>query len=176
MKKTIKQTKPAKLDLTVRAVEQSPGNSELRFRSLIENASDLILTLNPDYTVAYVSPSVVRILGYTVAVITGAKITDFIDPQDLPNFVAATEHRARTPGPSPFSMQVRIRHADGSWRILEGMGNNLMDQPGVSGLVINARDITERKQAEDSVRRAEQRYRELFEDAPAMYVITRNVE
>ncbi len=144
----------------------------MRFRSLIENASDLILTLNPDYTIAYVSPSVVRILGYTVAAITGAKITDFIDPQDVPNFVAATEHRARTPGPSPFSMQVHVRHADGSWRTLEGMGNNLMDQPGVSGLVINARDITERKRAEEQKRESEERFSKVFYASPVAISIT----
>ncbi len=155
-------------DITARKqAEQALRENGQRFQSLIENASDLVLILNPDYTIAYASPSVERILGHTVAAVVGARITDFIDPQDLPDLIAATEHRARTPGLSPFSMLVRVRHADGSWRILEGMGNNLLDQPGVSGLVINARDITERKRAEESLRKEKMLSDSIIDNMPA---------
>ena len=109
------------------------------------------MILNRGYTIVYVSPSVERILGYTVAAVTGAKITDFVDPQDLPDLITATERRIQTPGSSPAQMRLRVRHANGSWHTLEGIGSNLLDQPGVNGLVINARDITERKRSEDAL-------------------------
>ncbi len=154
-------------DITARKrAEEALRESEQRFRALTENASDLIVILNPDYTIAYVSPSVERILGYTVAAVTGAKIADFVEPQDLPNFIAATGHRIQTPGTSPFLMQARVRHADGSWRTLEGIGSNLLDQPGVSGLVINARDITERKRVEEALRESEEIFSQFMQHSP----------
>jgi PAS domain S-box-containing protein/putative nucleotidyltransferase with HDIG domain len=131
--------------------EKALRESEQRFRLLIENSSDIVLILNPDLTLAYISPSAERILGYSVPSLIGAKITDYVASQDLPDLIAATQYRIQTPGPSPFLMQIRVRHANGSLRILEGMGSNLLDQPGVSGLVINARDITERKKNEEQI-------------------------
>ncbi len=160
-------------DITARKrAEQTLRESEEHFQALIENASDLIVILNPDYTIAYVSPSVERILGYTVAAVTGAKIADFVEPQDLPNFIAATDFRSQTPGSSTSLMQVRVRHADGSWRTLEGIGSNLLDQPAVRGLVINARDITARKRAEEALRESERRFRNLADNSPdVIYVL-----
>jgi PAS domain S-box-containing protein/putative nucleotidyltransferase with HDIG domain len=134
-----------------RQSEKALQQSEQRFRALIENSSDIVLILNLDFTIAYVSPSTERILGYSTRLLTGAKITDFVDSQDLPELSAAIQHRIQTPGPSPFLMQIRARHADGSYRVLEGMGSNLLDQPGVNGLVLNARDITERKTNEAQI-------------------------
>ncbi|KAF0108988.1 MAG: putative signaling protein [Anaerolineaceae bacterium] len=128
-------------------------NSEERFRALIENANDLIIVLNPDSSANYVSPSIGRILGFKPDEIAGTGITDFVHPDDLPAALEAIAIRVQTPGLAERASEFRVRHKDGSFRTMEVIGANLLDNPAVNGIVVNARDITERKWAEEQIHR-----------------------
>ncbi|MGB2799082.1 MAG: PAS domain S-box protein, partial [Dehalococcoidia bacterium] len=154
------------MDITERKqAEEALRESEERFRALIENASDAMAILDAEGIIVYESPSVERILGYRPEEMTGKSVLDLIHPDDLPAVTAQFTSFINDPMTSA-SMDVRLRHKDGSWRWMEGMANNLLDNPQVRGIVINYRDITERKQAEGALHQSEERLRALIENAP----------
>jgi PAS domain S-box-containing protein len=128
-----------------RAVEALERREE-HYRSLIEHSLDLISILNVDGTIRYVSPSHERVLGYRLEELVGRNIFLFVHADDLAH---VKEIFARGDGAS--SVECRFRHKDGSWRILESFGRNLSHVPGVSGLVINSRDVTDRKRLEEQL-------------------------
>ncbi len=125
--------------------------SEEHFRSLIENASDVITVLDADGIVRYESASLERVLGYKPDELIGQKIFDYIHEEDRPVIVEKFSRSMRMPG-SISTGQYRFRHRDGSWKVLETIGRNLLGNPQVAGLVANSRDITERVEAEEQIR------------------------
>lgn len=130
-----------------RRAEEVLRESEERFRSLIQHASDIITVLAPDGTIRYESPSVERVLGYTPEEMVGGPVIDYVHPEDAGR-VEAAGARLLKEGGITDPLEVRFRHKDGSWRHLETIATNLLDHPVVKGIVINSRDITERKAAE----------------------------
>ena len=150
-----------------RAAGQALQESESRFRSMIENSSDIICILNPDATIRYISPSIQSILGYSIEeVIGGAGLQDYIHPDDIPAFMEAFRQRIQTSDHSAVPMQIRLRHKNGTWCTLEGTGSNLLDHPAIKGIVINARDVTERQQAEETLRESESRTKAMLQAIP----------
>ncbi|MGH7482254.1 MAG: sensor domain-containing protein [Longimicrobiales bacterium] len=134
-----------------RLAEEALRRSERYFRSLIENALDTITLLNRDGTIRYESPSVERVLGYRPEELLGQDVFEYIHLQDRPAARALFESLLSKSG-GTASTEVRFRHADGSWRVLEVVGRNLLEDPAVEGVVVNAHDVTERKRAEEQLR------------------------
>jgi diguanylate cyclase (GGDEF)-like protein/PAS domain S-box-containing protein len=135
-------------DPKVPDMEQARATSDERFRSLVQNAADIISIVNPDGEIHYQSPSVESILGYRAADIVGTNIFSYLHPDDLE--VARRSLRVLFSEPANAQRAlIRARHADGSWRYLEGLGANLLANPAVGGLVLNMRDVTERTALED---------------------------
>jgi PAS domain S-box-containing protein len=134
--------------------------SEARFRSLIENATDVITVLDADGRIRYESPSVKRILGYDPDDLLGRPVMDFIHPDDRAHVQEALTTRIRNPGVVQ-SVELRFRHHDGTWRILAARGANRLEDPAVRGIVVNSRDVTERRHAEEELRRTAEHLREL---------------
>jgi PAS domain S-box-containing protein len=152
-------------DITERKqAEEKLRESERRFRSLIQNASDLITILEEDGTIRYKSPSVERILGYSDEQIIDTNVFDYIHPEDVQYVKRTFESNLERVGVHP-PVQFRFRHADGSWRYIEAVRNNLLEDPGVRGIVVNTRDITERKEAEEALKESEERYRAVVEQS-----------
>lgn len=122
--------------------------SERHFRSLIENALDTITILAADGTIMYESPAVERVLGYTAEELVGTSVFDLVHPEDRGQ---VSEAFARTGGATgaTTSLELRFRHKNESWRTLEVVGKNLLHDPSVGGIVVNARDVTQRKEAEE---------------------------
>src|SRR6185369_5061351 len=121
--------------------------SEEHFRSLIENASDLIAIIAPDGVFRYQSPSSERMIGYTPEELVGRNVLDFIHPEDAPRVMQLFSAVARgdmTRAPH----EGRFRHKDGSWRVLEGVGTRVLDAAGETTVIVNTRDVTARKRAE----------------------------
>jgi PAS domain S-box-containing protein len=147
------------IDITQQVeAETALRGSEAHHRSLIENGSDIILVLNAEGVVRYVSPSVERILGWTPAERIGKSPFDLVHPDDFPVLFEIFQEGSGIPGASR-TIEARVRHCDGSWRILEVTGRNLLHDPAVAGIVLNSRDITERRRAEEALRRSEERLR-----------------
>jgi diguanylate cyclase (GGDEF)-like protein/PAS domain S-box-containing protein len=124
--------------------------SEQRFRSLVQNSSDVTVVVDVRGRITYISPSVRRILGYDADGLVGSSVLANVHPDDLPRARALYDRRSLDhlpPGPVEF----RVRHADGSWRPLEVITTNMVAEASVGGIVINARDISERKQAEEEL-------------------------
>jgi len=133
--------------------QQTARRTEERFIALVRHASDLIIVLEPDSTVRYVSPSIERLLGYEPPAIVGTALFDILHPEDAARareFVAAAAGRAGVTEPLAW----RLRHRDGTWRHVENVGTNLLDEPSVRGLVLNTRDVSERTRIEAELERA----------------------
>ncbi len=130
--------------------EKALQQSEKRFRALIENSSDAIALLDPSGVVQYHSPSYERVMGYRVGERTGKNTFDLIHPEDRPRVTELLSGILREGGRAAVP-PVRVRHADGAWHWIEGVANNLLREPAVAALVVNFRDITERKEAEKAL-------------------------
>lgn len=144
--------------------EEALRSSEERFRTLVQNASDMINVFGADGTVLYASPATERILGYEAGNFVGKSAFDYVHPDDAAGVFAACA-RAREIGTA--TVEYRARHADGSWRYLEAIGSSLSGFPGVpdvEGVVVNSRDVTERRLAEEKMSEAEARFRSAFDD------------
>ncbi len=108
------------------AAEEALRSSEERYRLLVENAADLITVIDSDGRYVFVSPSIRRMLGYEPDALLGMGVLDLVHPEDAARVQAAM---AEVIGGTPTALsELRVRHRDGSWRIIEGSGARLVDR------------------------------------------------
>lgn len=131
----------------------SPTESERRFHALVQNALDIIMVTDADGAIRYISPSVERVLGYPPDEIVGTNTAEYVHPDDLEKGFDALAEALSRPGVYPVAVETHVRRKDGSWRHLEGIANNLLEDPAVRGVVFNHRDVTDRKRAEQEIKR-----------------------
>ncbi|WP_052729196.1 PAS domain S-box protein [Chromobacterium vaccinii] len=133
-----------------RRLQLALENNERRFRGLIENASDLVCVVDQLGCITYLSPSSEMMTGYRPDEALGRRFIDFIHPDDLP---AATAILATDPSSPPVLQRVelRFRHKTGHFQVLDAIANNRVDDPALLGVIVNARDITERKKIQADV-------------------------
>jgi diguanylate cyclase (GGDEF)-like protein/PAS domain S-box-containing protein len=135
-------------------------------RSVVENSSENVTIVDPDGTLRYASPAFGRMLGYAPEEVVGKmNVLDYVHPDDLPHVLEETEKALSEGGVATNRTEYRFRHKDGSWRWVESAGTYLLDDPHVKGVVVQTRDITERKRTEEALREAEERFRRSFDDA-----------
>ena len=151
-------------DVTDReAAEAALRTSEERFRALVQNATDIITILDAEGRVCYESPAVQRVLGYAPEDLIGTDpfaLFAQIHPDDAAAVRGFFEESLRRPGVT-IPAEFRFRDKAGSWRWLEVTGTNLLADPSVAGIVVNSRDVTERRSAAEALRASEQRAHEL---------------
>lgn len=133
-----------------RQAEEELRYREERFRSLIEKTMDIILIVDLKGKVNYASPSVEYVLGYQPDEIIGKRAITLIHPDDIGKVVQAVKYGLYTADFGRF-IEFRVMGKDGKLHIIEAIGRNLVDNPAIAGVVINARDITERRIAEDKL-------------------------
>jgi diguanylate cyclase (GGDEF)-like protein/PAS domain S-box-containing protein len=124
---------------------------EEHFRSLVEQSSDLVMLLDPDGTVTYASESSERILSRPVTNLVGHRLVDLVHDDDRFG-IEALLLNARASPRAIVSAEWRMARADGEWRWLEGLLTNRMRDDAVTGLVLNSRDVTERRALEEELR------------------------
>jgi len=142
--------------------EEALRRSEERFRLLTENASDIVIILDAGGNISYASPSVRQVGGYAPEELIGRHAIEMTHPDDLPLVTNALSTVAAHPE-DRVTLEVRLRHSSGEWRNFDVIGINLLKEPAVRGFVVNARDITDRRRAEDALRESEEKFRALVE-------------
>lgn len=140
-------------DITERKqAEETLRQNEKRFRALIEHSADAVSLVKADGTVSYSSPSCVRMLGYSQEERLGRNTFELVHPDDREHLLRLFSGILIKPG-QVIVPPTRVRHADGSWRWIEGIAHNLLAESSVQAIVVNFRDITEQKLAEDELRK-----------------------
>ncbi|MGH7548771.1 MAG: PAS domain S-box protein [Gemmatimonadales bacterium] len=145
--------------------EEALRRSETHFRSLIENASDIVTIVGENGVFQYASPSVERLLGYEPRELLERNTFDFVHPDDI-SLVAEALARAIQRPNVPHSAEFRFRHRDASWRVLEAIGQARVDHRGTAQLIVNARDVSERRRQERALRDNKERLRTVIAGAP----------
>ncbi|MBW4656037.1 MAG: response regulator [Kaiparowitsia implicata GSE-PSE-MK54-09C] len=133
---------------SLRQAQAELRRSEEYFRALIENASDIIAILTREGTIRYSSPSMQTVLGYSAAELGDRPILALVHPDDFEiatQFFSDATHQLGVT--TPF--ELRLQHHNGSWCVLEAVGNNLLLNPAVAGIILHLRDVTERKRADE---------------------------
>jgi PAS domain S-box-containing protein len=132
---------------------------QARFRALIEKSADLTGVVTADGKITYVTPAVQRIFGREASELIGHSALDIVHPDDRSRVAEMMAELLKDPA-KVMTFDFRAVHSDGSFRRLEATGTNMLADPAVQGLVGNFRDITERKQAEEALKRTEEQLRQ----------------
>jgi diguanylate cyclase (GGDEF)-like protein/PAS domain S-box-containing protein len=123
------------------------GESEARFRALVQHSSDAVAVIDRSGVITFATPAITAILGSPPEDIIGRTATDMLHPDDIVNAMEALEGLRSRPFAS-VRRELRARHADGSWRWLDATFTNQLAEPAIRGIVGNLRDVTDRKQLE----------------------------
>lgn len=126
-------------------------DSEKRFRTLIENSTDVIALINPFGKVLYASPSVKKVLGYAPEEFIGTNGLKLVRPKDLPHVMKELSKILLKPG-SHAVVEVQVKHKNGSFVWVESRGQNLLHDPNVRAILSNFRDISDIKKKEDDLK------------------------
>jgi diguanylate cyclase (GGDEF)-like protein/PAS domain S-box-containing protein len=125
--------------------------SEARFRSLVQHSSDLITVIDAEATITYQSPSVERVLGYDADELVGRNFAELIHPHEAHRITPLLVDDIVSAHPQVEVVECRLKHANGSWLLFEIYRTNLQHDPNVAGIVLNSRDISERKEFEQQL-------------------------
>ena len=130
--------------------ESSLRTSEERFRSLVQNSSDTTLVLGAAGVILYASPAARSLLGREPAELIGLRASELVHAEDRAWTESTLTDLLKTETVIE-PLQFRMQHSDGTWRYAEAVVTDMRDRSSVGGYVINVRDITERKEAEDKL-------------------------
>lgn len=154
-------------EVELRRIKKALEHGMQAFNVVLEGSHDILAVLARDGTISYLSPSVERITGHRRDTLTGANAFQLVHPEDLEQLLVSFTAGTVKPGRA-INAEFRYRHADGSWRNIEAQGINLFDNPAVVGMVVSARDITDRKAVEQKLQTSESYYRSLIRNAADM--------
>ncbi|MDD2889764.1 MAG: PAS domain S-box protein [bacterium] len=150
-------------DITQSAIShQLLIESEEKFRVLINNFSDIVTILDAKMNIRYISPSVEKVLGYKKEFFIGKNVTSLVQPEDFARVSSQLNLKNHKSEGNVNFIEFRIKHKNGSWVDFEVIGNNLTNNSTVRGIIVDMRDITERKNIEKKLRKSEIYIRTMF--------------
>ena len=130
--------------------ETAARQNEARFRSLVQHSSDVIVVTRVDGTIRFVSPSATRVLGYDPAAMVRQSVPELLHPEDRERATTFFRDAGLVPGVTG-PVEWRFRQQDGSWLHAEILATNLLHDATVKGIVLNTRDVSERKRLEEQL-------------------------
>jgi PAS domain S-box-containing protein len=166
-------------DVTVEAAERERlqeaqdriAREHAYYRTLVEHSLDTMTLIDGEGKIRYESPSFGHFLGYDTGALVGVSAFDIVHADDLDAVASALSRATHDVGEGTTLVRARLRHRDGTWRWVEAVANNKLDDPSIAAIVVNLRDISHRVAAEEALRETEQRYRTLIEQLPAVTYI-----
>ena len=164
-------------DVTERKrAEQKLHREEQRFRALADQSADIIVIVNRKGIITYENKAIERILEYKPEERIGGGLFDLVHPDDLKYLTEMAIKIAKDVNAPHLRSEMRIRHRDGDWRIFEVTGSSLINNGKIEAGIVNLRDITQRKQVEDALRKSEalsrereERYRNILDNMEEAY-------
>jgi len=132
--------------------EENIKYNEARFRSLVENSFEVVAMIDPQAKVLYTSPPTKNVLGYDNEELIGHSMFEWMHPKDVQGIIEVFQGLLKNPGAIAYAI-CRMQRKDGKWRWMEGSGHNLLHDPAIGAVVVNYRDITERKLADEILKR-----------------------
>jgi PAS domain S-box-containing protein len=157
-----------------RRVEDAVQSGNRRFRALIENSADAITLLDAQGVAIYDSPAAPGMLGYAADEWIGKNVFELLHPDDLPKIQELFQKLVAGATGARVNSTFRLHHQNGAWLWIEAVATNLLAEPSVKAIVVNYRDITERKLAEESLRESEEKYRMLVEKMSEGLIVVDN--
>jgi diguanylate cyclase (GGDEF)-like protein/PAS domain S-box-containing protein len=155
----------------VREATQSLTRSEERFKTIVQDSSDLVVIVDQDLHLLYASPRLQTMFGYDPDELRVLDLDELLDPGDIEN-AWHTLGRLTHGEPSSELLSLRIRHQDGHWVDVEAVVSNQLDNPSVGGFVAHVRDVTERTRARAELAVAQERFSSAFEHAAIGMALT----
>jgi len=143
--------------------QQALDRSDVWFRALLLHQSDIVTVVGFDSIVHYISPNCERLLGYRADELIGTSGLDNIHPDDVDTLIEGLGAQLAEDDAQP--VHYRQRRKDGSWLWLEAIGRQLPEL-GVEAVIVNARDVSERRRAEDAARETQSRFQNAFASSP----------
>ena len=164
-------TKRKKAEEKVLKLNEEISTNEKRFRGLIENSQDIVALFNPDLHSPYFyqSPSTNKVTGWTDEEIQKSGALDLVHPNDISLVKKFTLDVLSNPG-TPIPINLRFRHKQGHYISFEGIMTNMMQDESINGIVINLRDVTEKKEAEEKLIRSERIYKTIASSIPGSVI------
>ncbi len=155
--------------MTKKNLSSEKHNSEFKynqklFKFLTDNSFDIISLLDNEGRIMFESKAAQRILGYSLEENKGKKIFNYIHPNDVDYVLKEFYTRDK----SIKTLQYRFRHKKGYWVWLQSTGQNFLHNPEIKGIIVNSRDITEHKKAQEKLKESEKKFKTIFENSPVM--------
>jgi PAS domain S-box-containing protein len=154
----MRPTPDQRLKDLLKKTQEDLRRSQEKFKALIENSWDGVLIVDKNGIILYAPTSLGRVLNHNPEDVVGKPMWGFLHEDEKAELTAAFEEILKRPEDIRLH-EFRVRHADGSWRTLEGMVRNLLANPYIGGIVINYHDVTARRLAEDHLIESERKHR-----------------
>lgn len=152
------------------ASEAKLAQSERRFRSLVQNSSDITTVISPNGFIQYMSPSFYRMFGYEEGSMSGRNVFEMVHPDDVDKAMYEFNYGIQSGGVSD-PINFRFKKANGEYLYLEAVGNNLIEDESVNAIVVNARDVTERDRAQKEILQTKEFYESILHSIPLDVVV-----
>ncbi|HUN53574.1 MAG TPA: PAS domain S-box protein, partial [Smithella sp.] len=157
-----RELEDSKVRINKKHTEEKLHYEQKRFRAFAENSSDIIVIVNREGIITYENPAVERILGFKLEERIGADKAENVHPDDIKHVTNSLNTLFGDKSAPAQQFEVRLRHRDGSWRNFEAIARHMVHDNIVEAIIVNLRDITECKQAEDALRKSEQSLATIF--------------